>query len=852
MADLNIPNIIPWESSVFPNAISSELDRRKLNRGVNYINNKSGDWTNNDGDWSNYKGPLSPFVRFCSNGAGRQEFKYYDKNNRQGFVLFGGKDFYSGYGFKRNTQGNTNSIIGYMPDGTPHVIDNDIRTSNYPINVPPPEIERINVVIQKELFRRAIIEWVCFSPTQLAYMTPYFLTPGITCILEWGWNHFNPTSLLDLTNTTELKRLYIFPYSLYTDNILKSNGNYDVLFGRIDHFEWSIDGTKIRCKTQVTSKDRIYAGISVNSSIIDNQNKNDKEKDYIEILDTLKTFVEKSLPNIRTVSTNNIQNLDPEILNFISYIQREYPKETYGNRADELIYGIFFGRDFSSNNNDIGKYASDDDFDKNGSEDTWINMGLLIEILNYHTQHLKDFDNNPTFKVDIDDCVISGHPNMISTNGNYVLIPNSESPKYFFGLYGQRTLSKENSFVNDAYNRPYEDPVYTTEYDKKLKVSDIKRTFGSKDLTQIKDLGLLPDWKLTRVLRSGNVSYRDDLDVVINQLRYEKCGKKQSFAFPFKFDQSSGINGVSEEYPRRYSGYLKNIYFNIKELNNIIGETSTKTFSHVLTKVLERISTSVGNFWDFRLVSGTGKINDSTKKEAATMKIVDYRFTRSINNGKVYTFDYFDADSLLQGIKFTPTISNSQAIRTIYAETANSDRTVILNDTNELLDGQFKDRLFLDETKKTNTSGVKTTNTFKQLMTSLQGLKPINIGNRSSCQMTLKRSNGDVIIKRLVMPDDEIIKLFLDDGDEENNPKYTGIMPGIQAQFTIQGIGGLRTFMMFLVKNLPEPYSHKNIVFRIIDLSESIESGKWVTVITAGVIPLRNHIKRRLGITGEF
>ena len=128
-----------------------------------------------------------------------------------------------------------------------------------------------------------------------------------------------------------------------------------------------------------------------------------------------------------------------------------------------MIYGIFFGRDFSSNNNDIGKYASDDDFDKNGSEDTWINMGLLIEILNYHTQHLKDFDNNPTFKVDIDDCVISGHPNMISTNGNYVLIPNSESPKYFFGLYGQRTLSKENSFVNDAYNRPYEDPVYTTE-----------------------------------------------------------------------------------------------------------------------------------------------------------------------------------------------------------------------------------------------------------------------------------------------------------------------------------------------------------------------------------------------------
>jgi hypothetical protein len=116
------------------------------------------------------------------------------------------------------------------------------------------------------------------------------------------------------------------------------------------------------------------------------------------------------------------------------------------------------------------------------------------------------------------------------------------------------------------------------------------------------------------------------------------------------------------------------------------------------------------------------------------------------------------------------------------------------------------------------------------------------------CDKNVYQITTDNHVYRLVMPATDIQQLLLDDSDEENNPKYTGIMPGIQATFTIQGIGGLRTFMMFLVRNLPEPYSEKNIIFRIVDVQETVEAGKWTTQITAGVIPLREHIKARLGI----
>jgi hypothetical protein len=275
-------------------------------------------------------------------------------------------------------------------------------------------------------------------------------------------------------------------------------------------------------------------------------------------------------------------------------------------------------------------------------------------------------------------------------------------------------------------------------------------------------------------------------------------------------------------------------------------DPSTKTFMDVINKVLSAISDAGGGLWDFKLINGTGKAG-MKKGEVATMKIVDYRFISSINTGKVYTFDYYDADSLLQSIRFTPTISNSQAIRTMYADTNNPDNRIVLSDQNELLNYQAKDRLRMDDENRYPKSKQKSSTSYAAMMKRLQDISPME----ESYQVTTLDHNYMPIVRRLAMPNSDVLKLLLDDGDVENNPRNIGIVTGIQAQFTIQGIGGLRTFMMFLVRNLPKPYSHEDVVFRIIDLTENLEAGKWSTTITAGLIPLRKYIKERLGITGK-
>ena len=64
--------LVPWQSMNIPIAIQNELNRRKINRSFNYVSGEKGQWDEDTGDWSTYRGPMTPWIRFCSNGAGLQ------------------------------------------------------------------------------------------------------------------------------------------------------------------------------------------------------------------------------------------------------------------------------------------------------------------------------------------------------------------------------------------------------------------------------------------------------------------------------------------------------------------------------------------------------------------------------------------------------------------------------------------------------------------------------------------------------------------------------------------------------------------------------------------------------------
>jgi len=817
MSITSIPNLIPWYPCNIPIQIQSELTRREGdNRGLNYVNANNGDWGNTTGNWSKYRGPQTPWIRVTSNGQGMETGV---NANKPGFILASPSDFFSTYGFSR-TSGYNESIIGFQPNSsfTPHTLINNNRTSTYPIQVPSPQIESINIIIQHELYRKATINWVCFSRAQLEYMTPYFLVPSITFVLEWGWNNFNPMNLIDVTSVPNLNTLFRDPYPLYTQNILGSNGNYDVMLGTVSNFNWSVEGTTIKCMTEISSRDRMYSGLIINSTTedvpVDSDGKDTTSNtsnaklpfgsliDFVdERIDLLKSVIDKN----SNLHKGTPETSDEVFLNkFIKYL-----KQKHEDNWKEYLYGIFYGRDINSENNLINTFVHrEDDFDITSPlANTWINLGLIIEIFNYCNVDYSTISGGEFFRIDIDDILITGHKNMISSDGGILLIPNTFAPKYFYGQDAQAT----NNISNDDITQ--------------LSICSNFIKPQNEDAA---------DKRLYHVCIQLGGTYRDNLDELINSGRY-----------------NNGVSPVDSicEFPTVRTGtfengYLKNLYVNVNFLKKLVHDDGIITYTDLIDKMMSSISSACGNFWDFRLVSSTG--NPVPDGNQSTMKIIDTKYIPD-NVGTPFIFEYMTDNSILTGMEFKPTISSGQAIRSLYAATnirKNAD-TKSNNGTNELLDYMFRDRLFLDDSIK-NSNDVKNDKPKNDGITLMKDLQTLS-ATPEMFQLTTV-SDDKTIIRRLVLPASDVVNMLMDDGDYDNNPTYVGIMPGIQATFTIQGIGGLRTFMMFLVRGLPEPYSETNIIFRITNITENIEAGKWTTTITAGVIPLRNGVRTKIGL----
>jgi len=873
--------LLPWEPHVFPKEIQMELRRRSMNRGLNPVQSFQVDWTD-DHSWMDYRGPMSAWVRVCSNGAGPEKAN----PPMRGFVFYGGKDFFSSYGFtdkvisfntpKANEPNKT--ILGYTVHGSAHILDND-KTNDHPIHVPNPEIERITATIQKEILRRARIEWTCFSFKQLEYMTPYFLVPGITCIIEWGWNHFNPLSLLQLDKDQQLREYFNNPYPLYTENILMSKGNYEVIIGTITNFEWSIEGNKIKCVTEVTSKDRLYAGIPIRGNLVradeelTEKSSTEKTKSPHDsetgVLDSFKRFVVdyverfKDLPD-KTKDGDAIVNYYISERNplhgFIQFLKERHP-----NNYKDYLFGIFYGRDekWVSVSKSYGGYASakigiipegnlrtkqekvlDDeyankekDFDAaNPRADLWLNMGLVMELMNFFgCSSLKGFNNESLFLVDVDDCIISAHPNLISTDGDILLIPNAMAPKYHTGQYGAAATRGDIPYEKLMQPASQKMPIVNADELEKIK-NDPKPTLK------------WANYRMRRVLLQG-ANYgilRDDLSQLINAHRYKFGNPRGDFEFPFTGDYMVEEGGELRVYEAWFTGFFKNLYLNTKVLKELVQNKDIVTLKDLVEAIFAKINQAAAGFWKFKLTGATGR---SSSKGLATMKVIDENLTQLTSNvGEVFTFDYNAADGLIQQLNFRPMLSNAQAIRTIYAQTnLENKQRVVMSGQNELLDYKFKDRLFMDANKSQNKEepSVFTNNSYKETMAKLQSVDPLD----KCFQMTTKdKKTQKKVIFRLAIPPshEEILYLLLDDDDRNHNPRYTGIMPGIQAEITIQGIAGIRTFSVFRIRGLPEPYSEREIVFRVINCNDTVQNGQWTTQIVAGILPLRAYFCSKL------
>lgn len=773
-----MPNALlpPFSSIPIPEYMRRELLRRQNTYGINHslsTRNKI----------EEYKGQMAPWMRVSSNGSNKI---------KDGFILRGGNGAKDSYGIGNNLE----TVIGMDYEGRPHVIKNTVGLTNQ-LHRPVPGVNGMEITITKNVYRTAFIKWKCYSVEQLNYMTPYFMTPYTTIFLEWGWNNYDPTSLVPIgkigseykvdgngveTPGDGMLGFYTNP-RLFEDSLEKSNGRYDGMIGHVINYDYTFNPSDMSfdCTTEIASNSKFYFGLSMHSIV--------HEHESIDTSTGAKKSTKKNLSDYLCV------NVHAEILSHISKMNEtgNSVKTVPGSESyDPTIRNLLKGRVFSPKfyrQTTTSELAS-----KSDSSQLYITFGCLADIL---TEIIKS--GRPTFSINIKDTKISAHPNIISCSENF-LIPNAFAP-----YFNSDSLSDSNRRPVDSINS--ENPIHSAE-NQNLEANKI----------------------LKKVLNSEK---RQDLNSIINHLRIAN-DPTVDYSFPEKNDP--------------FSGKIENIFLNYDFIRDQI--KSTPNIRDFLKNICQMLNDKIP-IWNLDVIDWDGNF---------AIRDLNYLNRNDLNNLQseykipgdsdevVYYFNPFVQNSILTEFGFNVKLSDAVANMVMNQSNNITEDDVSKDTPGIVVNSRFAFPKTVDVVLKKITSekilGTDRindgSNGESEPSPTAQALQNIN---EKSIAFTQSFPNGEKRVTRLIMPGESgkaKVQQLLNDNTEAFSEINTPPIPGVRVEFSLMGIAGFRTFQVIGVKNLPKPYEEGKVVFQIVDVKHSVNTEGWTTRVSAVIRPVKS------------
>ena len=418
---------------------------------------------------------------------------------------------------------------------------------------------------QDQISRTCNFTITCFSLEQLELVQTYFMEPGYSVGVEWGWNTANSAKglintgagqegilnqIADVTlNNKELSAKRIF-----------TNGEYDIFLGFIIGSTVSSDGENFKIEvrlrgapslpTYLQSQNRI----TVKSSGVEPDPDKSKalfpENELTSDGDTEEEakkrrfkYMFNELPAFRqTESVKKLINKAKAIdfINFDRVVQAKIdeflagaktPTSPDGNPAIDGEETVRF------NVKDVGQI--DVPKEKVFSTNRYIRFGLAIDILNEvgTVDKYEVGGKSISFKINIDTSIIGAFPYMFSTKKSKLIIP-----------------------------------------------------------------GVVPNARSTYFLSSEEIEQKPDGR--LNNINVVKALNFTEFV-----ERGIDLNQFGLKEKKEYYGYLKNLYVNFDMFKEKL-EQKNKNIREILEDILNEMSSAVNSFWNFQIIEGEYKISN--------------------------------------------------------------------------------------------------------------------------------------------------------------------------------------------------------------------------------------------------
>ena len=476
---------------------------------------------------------------------------------------------------------------------------------------------------QSKAVRSAEIKWICWDFKTLERLTPYFLSPGVSVALEfgWMWPGHRPEEFI-YNNWKKLDARKIGELSKVVRN--KGEGNQELVYGIVKNFTWTgRDDGGFDCVTEIISpSSNVFTSplgdsetapsfeipADIRNQIRDERavlkSREDEVKKIRDNESIQQALVEQGLGSAgkdQNIDANLIQNIPPKILfeNFqeiLLNLKYEYADGgVLGAGGDADWFNKIDDKDGREEFRDtiicelLGVFENNSDIDERYLG-PYITYGWFEDnILNRYISKIHDgnkigyqirsvdkkYDSKDGIPYYESVKINNDSVNLLTLNANEVIIP------------GQWPMDLDfvKADINKDTNKGVAGGSASSMGEDFQKYSLTRRSYG-KLMNKVRDL---PPFNVEPVdeskLGADDPSNKQMLKL---QKRDTNLRKK--------------IGGLKNgEAPPQGKGYLRNLLIHSKVIQEEMGRAST--LENGLLNLMERISNACGGVWDFKLTS---------------------------------------------------------------------------------------------------------------------------------------------------------------------------------------------------------------------------------------------------------
>jgi hypothetical protein len=333
-----------------------------------------------------------------------------------------------------------------------------------------------------------------------------------------------------------------------------------------------------------------------------------------------------------------------------------------------------------------------------------------------------------------------------------------------------------------------------------------------------------------------NSTTRQDLNEIINYFRINYSGKTPAeVEFPAKqYDYNLGK--------------LENLYIHKDVIIKAVEKSETVT--DILNFVLNKISEAVNGIWKFNLIQYGPSNSLLSIIDTECFNLKRLQELNSDNRPYLYFFKNRASRNNIQSLNFSVKLSDKVTLSVINSSPNDNKRSVPVRNpfrftTRDRFFQRTSDMSYLTPKdreavlKANQNTELERQREDKKRQESIQKERDLKSG--AFIVGVVKKEGGveKTYIRKLVLTQKDLFTLLVNDKDPNNGSINSFPQPGIKAEITLTGIAGMKTFQVFGIDNLPEPYN-KDILFQVEDVKHSLQNtGMWTTTITAGIRPTK-------------